>query len=150
MLDKETILFWLLAAAVLAHPLPQAKGHANDKPADANISGVWELTFANKNKADLTVVQDKQALKVTMKLPDMRAIDGTGTIKGDEAEWSITLSSPRRSVKWIFRAKVEGDRMSGEARVGDAGTTKWTASKKKHPLVAACRCADKGSRPRRI
>jgi hypothetical protein len=90
------------------------------------------LTFANKRTGDLTVVQDKQDLKVTLKLQDnIEAINGTGTIKADVAEWTLTLSSPRRSVKMIFRAKVESDTMSGEAQLGTAGTTKWTASKKK-------------------
>jgi hypothetical protein len=129
---KEAILFWLFAVAVTTCPLPQAKGQAKDKPADANISGVWTLTFTNKQTQDLTFVQDKQALKVTLKLPDIGAvINGTGTIKADVAEWTLTLSSPLRSLKWIYRAKVEGDTMSGEVQLGDARTTKWTASKKK-------------------
>ncbi len=67
---------------------------------------------------------------------DIQAIHGTGTIKADVAEWTLTLTSPRRTVQYVFRAKVEGEKMSGNARIGNAGTTKWTASKKKPPVAA--------------
>jgi len=135
MVNKEAILLWLLAVALTTCPLPQAKGQAKNKPADANISGAWELTFANKDPGErpeeLTIAQDKQALKVTLKVPDKMTLNGTGTIRADVAEWSVSISTPVRTVTWIFKAKVEDDKMSGEAQLGNAGTTKWTASKKK-------------------
>lgn len=134
MVNKKAILLWLLVVALTTCPLPQAKGQAKNKPADANIDGVWELTFTkNKDSANLTIVQDKQALKVTLKLMETATLTGTGTIKADVAEWSVSISSPLRTLTWIFKAKVEDDKMSGEVQMGNAGTAKWTASKKSFP-----------------
>jgi hypothetical protein len=91
------------------------------------------MTFANKSTAEMTIAQDKQVLKVTMKVQDNVTLSGAGTIKADVAEWSVSVTTRLRSVTWDFRAKVAGDTMSGEARLGTAGTTKWTASKKRLP-----------------
>ncbi len=137
MAKTKVIVLCLLAVTAATHFLLQAKGQARNQPADAVIGGVWELTFTNKRTGILTIIQNKQDLKVTLKLQeDIEPINGTGTVKADVAEWTLTLTSPRRTVHYVFRAKVEGEKMSGDARIGNAGTTKWIASKKKPPVAA--------------
>ena len=130
MFKRRAVLLWLFAATVItyAHALHQAK----EKADNANISGVWELTWTSNNRTgDLTFVQDKQALKVTLKPPNEEAITGTGTIKANAVEWSMTASGPQGDLKLAFKGKVEGETMSGEAQMGDTGTYAWTAKRKK-------------------
>lgn len=89
------------------------------------------MTWTSNNRTgDLTIVQDKQALKVTLKPPEEEAIAGTGTIKANIVEWSITVTRPQGDFKLLFKGKVEGEIMSGEAQMGETGTYKWTAKKK--------------------
>jgi hypothetical protein len=61
----------------------------------------------------------------------VEAITGTGTIKANAVEWSMTASGPRGNLKLAFKGKVEGETMSGEAQMGDTGAYTWTAKRKK-------------------
>jgi hypothetical protein len=132
MCKKMGVLLGLFTLAVTISILPQAKGQAKDKTKDVNISGVWELTWATNNRtADVTFIQEKEALKVTIKPPQEDGTTGTGTIKANVVEWSMTVSGPQGDFKLLFKGKVEGDTMSGEAQMGDTGTYNWTAKKKK-------------------
>jgi hypothetical protein len=129
MAKKQATLFLLLV--FIYCPLPRANGQTKDKRENADISGNWEVTFANKNTGDLSIAQEKQTLKVTLKIQDKLTLNGTGTVKANAAEWSVSISTSLRTVTWVFKAKIEGDKMSGEAQIGGAGSTSWTAAKKK-------------------
>jgi hypothetical protein len=55
---------------------------------------------------------------------------GTGTIKGNELEWTITRTGPQGEMKVTYKAKVEGDKMTGTSQFGDRPAMEWTAVKK--------------------
>ena len=109
----------------------EASGPAPAKPAD--VTGVWELTMQTPQgemTRDATFTQEKDAIKVTMEGP-MGEMKGEGTVKENEITWTMSISTPNGDFALIFKAKVDGDKMTGEIQMGDMGTSNFTAKKKK-------------------
>jgi len=55
---------------------------------------------------------------------------GEGTIKGQELEWTVVMSGGMGEFTLLYKAKVEGDKMTGEVQAGDFGAFPFTATKK--------------------
>ena len=45
-----------------------------------------------------------------------------GTVSGDEATWSISVSGPMGQMKLDFKVTVTGDDVSGQVQLGSFGT----------------------------
>ena len=80
---------------------------------------------------DVTFAQEKDVLKVTMAGPQGETVTGTGTVKDNLVEWAMTFSSPQGDFKIVYKGKAEGENLTGEVQMGDFGSAKWTATKKK-------------------
>ena len=123
----------LAVAAVLALTLPVlAQAPAPQKTAD--VSGVWLVTMQTPQgemTQEATFTQDKEALKVSMTSPMGTDMKGEGTIKGQDLQWTLTVSTPNGDFALGFKAKVDGDSMSGDIQMGDFGSSTFTAKKKK-------------------
>jgi len=122
----------LLIVAVLALGALSAQTVAPAKPAD--IGGVWEMTMQTPQgdmTADATFVQEKDRFKFNMPGPQGMELAGEGTIKGQELEWAVLLSGGMGEMTLTYKAKVEGDTMTGEVQAGDFGAFPFTAKKKK-------------------
>jgi hypothetical protein len=123
----------LAVAAVLALTLPAlAQAPAPQKTAD--VSGVWLVTMQTPQgemTQEATFTQDKEALKVSMTSPMGTDMKGEGTIKGQDLQWTLTISTPNGEFALGFKAKVDGDSMSGDIQMGDFGSSTFTAKKKK-------------------
>lgn len=107
---------------------------AQDAPAKpANIGGVWVMTMQTPQgdmTADATFVQENDKFKFNMPGPQGMELAGEGTIKGPELEWAVVISGGMGEFTLTYRAKVEGDTMSGEVQAGDFGAFPFTAKKK--------------------
>ncbi len=103
------------------------------KPAD--IGGTWEMTTSGTPQgdmtADLTIVQEGDKIKTTMAGPQGFEMTGEGTVKGQEVEWAVVISTPQGDFTLTYKGKVDGETMSGEVLAGDFGSFPWTAKKKK-------------------
>jgi hypothetical protein len=103
------------------------------KPAD--IGGIWELTTSGTPQgdmtADVTFVQDKETLKVSMAGMGGMEMKGEGKVTGQDVEWVLTISTPQGDFALTYKGKVDGETMSGEVQAGDFGSFPWTAKKKK-------------------
>jgi hypothetical protein len=55
---------------------------------------------------------------------------GTGSIAGNEIEWSITRETPMGQMTMVYKGKVDGDTMSGDVKMMD-NTNPWTATRNK-------------------
>ena len=122
----------LLIVAVLALGALSAQTVAPVKPAD--IGGVWEMTMQTPQgdmTADATFVQENDKFKFNMPGPQGMELAGEGTIKGQELEWAVLLSGGMGEMTLTYKAKVEGDTMTGEVQAGDFGAFPFTAKKKK-------------------
>ena len=119
----------LVLGALQAQTVPQKPV----KPAD--VSGVWELTTQGTPQGDMTgdvtFVQESEKVKVTMSGPGGFEMSGEGTVKGQELEWTLTVSTPQGDFSLTYKGKVDGATMSGEVQAGDFGAFSWTAKKKK-------------------
>jgi hypothetical protein len=56
---------------------------------------------------------------------------GEGTVKGNELEWTVVISGGMGEFTLTYKAKVEGETMTGEVQAGDFGAFPFTAKKKK-------------------
>jgi len=122
---RYLIIVALAVSALAAQDVPA-------KPAD--IGGIWEMTMQTPQgdmTADATFVQENDKFKFSMPGPEGMDLAGEGTIKGQDLEWAVLLSGGMGELTLTYRAKVEGDKMSGEVQAGDFGAFPFTATKKK-------------------
>jgi len=54
---------------------------------------------------------------------------GSGKIKDNEIEWTITVSSPRGEFTLTYKGKVDGEMMTGMVDFGQMGSADWTAKR---------------------
>jgi hypothetical protein len=122
-----------IAVAVLALTVSAfAQAPAPQKTPD--VSGVWLVTLQTPQgemTQEATFTQDKEALKVSMTSPMGTDMKGEGTIKGQELQWTLTISTPNGDFALGFKAKLDGDAMTGEVQMGDFGNSTFIAKKKK-------------------
>ena len=122
----------LVAGSLAAQTAPQANPAAPAKPAD--VAGVWEMTTQSPQgdmTAEATFVQDNDKFKFTMSGPGGFEMAGEGTVKGQELEWTVTISTPQGEFALTYKGKVDGETMTGDVQAGDFGTFPFTAKKKK-------------------
>lgn len=100
---------------------------------EVNVSGTWDLTTQTprgERTSPVVFEQTGETLKVKMTSFRGDEMTGTGTVKGQDVEWTITRTTPRGDMTMIYKGKVQGDTMSGEVQMGDFGASPWTAKKK--------------------
>lgn len=100
---------------------------------EVNVTGTWDLTSQSprgERTSPVVFEQTGESLKVTMAGFRGDEVTGSGTVKGQDIEWTITRTTPRGDMTIVYKGKVEGDTMSGEAQMGDFGAMPWTAKKK--------------------
>jgi hypothetical protein len=127
---RTILALLLIAGSLAAQTAPQAKPA---KPAD--VAGVWEMTIQGTPQGDMTsdatFTQDGDKIKFTTTGPGGFEMTGEGTVKGQDVEWAVTISTPQGEFALTYKAKVDGEKMTGECVAGDFGTFPITATKKK-------------------
>jgi hypothetical protein len=122
---RTLIVVMALVAGALAAQTAQSK--------PVNVGGVWELTMQTPQgdmTGDATFVQENDKFKFSMPGPQGMDLAGEGTIKGNELEWAVVISGGMGEFTLLYKAKVEGDTMTGEVQAGDFGAFPFTAKKK--------------------
>ena len=104
------------------------------KPADVkpvNVAGVWELTMQGTPQGDMTsdatFVQEVDKIKFTMAGPGGMEMSGEGTVKGQDLEWTVLINTPQGDFSLTYKAKVDGETITGECQAGDFGSFPFTA-----------------------
>jgi hypothetical protein len=105
-------------------------------PKTPDVAGIWTMTMKGPQgeiimTMDATFTQDKEAIKVSMMSPMGVEMKGGGTIKGQELQWTMANITKPDDVSLGFKAKLDGDTMTGEVQMGDFGTATFSAQKKK-------------------
>ena len=135
MKDIRCKIIICLAASAFAVSLLAAPQASQQAPKPVDISGVWEITIQapqGEMKTDSTFVQKDDVFKVTMLSPRGDEMKGEGKVKGNEVEWKFSVPGPEGGeFVLVFKAKVDGDKMTGEVQMGDFGSSPFTAVKKK-------------------
>ena len=120
----KTAIPAFLSAALLLAALPLAA---------ADVSGVWILTMQSpmgERVMDATFAQKDGTLKVSWTSAQGSEIKGEGTVKGQDIEWKMSISMPGGDIELQFKGKIDGEKMTGEILMGDAGTASWSAKRK--------------------
>lgn len=103
------------------------------KPAD--IAGVWEMTTQGTPQGDMTseatFVQEGEKIKYTAAGFGGMEMTGEGTVKGQDVEWTVVISTPQGDFTLTYKGKVDGETMTGEVQAGEFGAFPFTAKKKK-------------------
>jgi hypothetical protein len=100
--------------------------------ADVNVTGDWEMTITTPNGArtsTLTFTQTGENLAVKTTGRNGQEITGTGTVKGNDIEWTITRTTPQGEFSMTYKGKVDGDKMSGTFEMR-GNSIEWTAVRK--------------------
>ena len=99
----------------------------------ADISGTWEIilqTPQGEYPSEMSIEQEGENIKVTMQDRQGDEMVGEGTFKENKAEWTVNISTPYGDFTIKYSGTLEDDTLSGEAEMGDYGSTEWTAKKK--------------------
>lgn len=101
---------------------------------DVNVTGTWDLTSQTPRGEERTspVVFEQTGETLKVKMTSFRGdeMTGTGTVKGQDIEWTITRTTPRGEITLTYKGKIDGDTMKGEVQMGDFGAMPWSAKKK--------------------
>jgi len=127
--NRYISMAWIFLAAALSAvgSLGTAAGQ------EVRLDGEWELkTQAQQNDVTWKVVfkMTGEALEVTMTGPRGNEYLGSGTLKGQDIEWSVKRTTPQGERTLTYRGRVEGDLMSGQVQVGRLRSFPWEAKRK--------------------
>jgi len=130
-MTKKTSFVFVLGLGIAAMGMAQEQAKPPVNP--VNIAGVWEVTMAGPQgeiTQTVTFTQDNAVIKVKMESP-MGEAEGEGTVEGNDAKWSISISTPNGDFTIGFKAKIDGDKMTGEMDLGEMGPMAFSGQRKK-------------------
>jgi hypothetical protein len=121
----------LLIALVIAVAPVAAQDAA--KAAKVDVTGQWELT-ADSPQGQMVLTanykQDGETLTGTH-VSEMGESPLKGTVKGNDIEYTLTIDFGGQQMAILHKGKIDGDTITGTAELGDMGTIKFTAKRKK-------------------
>jgi imidazolonepropionase-like amidohydrolase len=119
-------------------PPPPAAGGGRGRAgggggAAAQVAGTWDVTITTpqgSQNVTMALEQSGATFTGTMTSPmGVERISG-GEISGSSASWSLSITMGGQSVTISFRATIDGNRMNGQASMGEMGTMPFTAEKR--------------------
>jgi hypothetical protein len=124
----------LLVAAVLV--IATSAGLLAQEPAKAekiDLTGVWESTIDSPQGATTSTATYKQeGEKLTgTHVGQMGELPLSGTVKGDDISYTITIDAQGQKFVLTYTGKVDGDTIKGTVDFGGMGTVPWSVKRKK-------------------
>ncbi len=114
--SMKRALSWLIALTLLATPAF----------ADIDLAGEWNVTFTGpQGPADYTMYISQEGTRLTGRMTSPHGeFPVRGTVEGEKADrfrlsWSLPDSG--RMLEIVFVGTVEGDTLTGTARIGKSG-----------------------------
>jgi hypothetical protein len=98
----------------------------------ADVSGAWAVTVDSPNgplEVTLTLKQDGDKLTGTVS-SQMGDAPITGTVKGDDIEFTMSMDAGGQNMVIKYNAKVDGDKISGSLDFAGQGEIKFAGTKK--------------------
>jgi hypothetical protein len=129
------VLAFALTVLVAVPAYAQEAPKPDAKPADVNVTGVWDMSVETPNGTIdnvATLKQDGEKLTGTLS-SQMGEIAMEGTVVGNEIKWVLNIDMGGQQVAIAFAGKVEGEgeTMAGVFEMGGMGTAAWNAKKRK-------------------
>ena len=127
------VLALALAMLVAVPAYAQEAPKPDAKPADVNVTGVWDMSVETPNGTiDNVATLKQEGEKLTGTLSSqMGEIAMEGTVVGNEIKWVLNIDMGGQQVSIAFAGKVEGETMAGVFEMGGMGTAGWSAKKRK-------------------
>src|SRR5579872_2870959 len=122
---RRTMLMVCCAALVCA-PLGAAP-----RAADVDVTGEWSVEFTTPmGVMDFAMAVTQQGPRLTGHMTsDVGEFPLKGTIDGDQVTIDWTLNDGGKMVDITFKGKVEGNRISGTAKLGTLGQGPFSAER---------------------
>jgi hypothetical protein len=98
---------------------------------DAKVAGPWDLSAPGRdgNVMTQTLVLQQDGTKLTGSMKGQRGeAPVTGTINGNDINFSVTRSTPNGEMKLEYKGTVSGDAMKGTLAVM-GNSVDWTAKR---------------------
>ena len=95
------------------------------------IDGTWNLTLETPigtQESTLVAQTSGAVLTGTQSSPDGSQPIQDGAVDGDEASWSVSITSPM-AMTLEFKGVVDGDSISGSVKLGMFGEAKFTGAR---------------------
>jgi len=132
---KYVLAFALACLVAVSAPAAYAQEapKPDAKPADVNVTGVWDMSVETPNgtiENVATLKQEGEKLTGTLS-SQMGEIAMEGTVVGNEIKWVLNIDMGGQQVAIAFAGKVEGEAMAGVFEMGGMGTAAWNAKKRK-------------------
>ncbi len=124
----------LVAAVVLAVVPAVAQEAQKEKKAEkVDVTGTWELTVESPQGAMTMTANYKQEGETLTgtHVSEMGEMPLKGTVKGVEISYTLTIDAQGQQFVITHKGKVDGDTITGTADLGEMGSMKWTAKRKK-------------------
>jgi hypothetical protein len=132
---KYVLAFALACLVAVSAPAAYAQEapKPDAKPADVNVTGVWDMSVETPNGTiDNVATLKQEGEKLTGTLSSqMGEIAMEGTVVGNEIKWVLNIDMGGQQVAIAFAGKVEGEAMAGVFEMGGMGTAAWNAKKRK-------------------
>jgi hypothetical protein len=94
--------------------------------------GRWNVTLNSPMGAQqltLVLATDGTLLSGSMESPQLPATSfSDGTVDGDKVSWSVSITQPM-ALTLEFTGTVEGDAISGDAKLGSFGTSTFSGTR---------------------
>jgi hypothetical protein len=99
--------------------------------AQANVAGEWAVSFATPmGMMEFTMAVSQSGTKLTgHMMSDVGEFPLKGAVDGDQVTIDWTLNDNGKMVDITFKGKVEGDKMSGTAKLGTIGQGPFSAER---------------------
>ena len=125
MMLAVALVLAVASAGVLAQDPPKAQ--------KIDVTGAWESTVQSPEGAmtsAATYKQDGEKLTGTH-VGQMGEMPLTGTVKGNEIAYTISIDAGGQQFALAYKGKVDGDTITGTVDFGGMGSATWTAKRKK-------------------
>jgi hypothetical protein len=99
--------------------------------AQANAAGEWAVSFGTPmGMMEFAMAISQSGTRLTGHLTsDVGEFPLKGTVDGDQVTIDWTLNDNGKMVAITFKGKIEGDKMSGTAKLGTIGTGPFSADR---------------------
>jgi hypothetical protein len=99
--------------------------------AQANVAGEWAVSFATPmGMMEFAMAVSQSGAKLTGHMTsDVGEFPLKGTVDGDQVTIDWTLNDNGKMVEITFKGKVEGDKISGTAKLGSLGSGPFSAER---------------------
>ena len=124
-MKRASLLAVLLAVvAIVVPPLTPSAGAQDARVASADMAGEWEVSFPSPaGPQEFTMYVMQQGPRLTGRLTsEYGEYPLRGTIDGAAFTITWTLPDGGRTVEVTFTGKVDGDSLSGTAKLGTRGS----------------------------